>query len=40
MIQCLIGLFIGANQLVSQAIVAELSSPENRSKRLSFLMLA
>lgn len=40
MLQCLIGLFIGANQLVSQAIVAELSSPENRYKRLSFLMLA
>lgn len=31
MLQCLIGLFIGANQPVSQAIVTELSSPENRS---------
>lgn len=40
MIQCIIGLFIGANQPVSQAIVAELSSPEKRSKRLLFLMLA
>ena len=40
MLQCLIGLFIGTNQLVSQAIVTELSSLENRSKRLSFLMLA
>lgn len=39
MFQCLIGLFIGADQPVSQAIVTELSSPENRSKRLSFLML-
>ena len=40
MIQCLIGLFIGTNQLVSQAIVTELSAPEKRSKRLLFLMLA
>ena len=40
MIQCLIGLFIGADQPVSLTIVAELSSPKNRSKRLSFLMLA
>lgn len=40
MLQCLIGLFIGADQPVSQAIVTELSSPENRPKRLSFLMLA
>lgn len=39
-IQCLIGLFIGTNQLVSQAIVTELSAPEKRSKRLLFLMLA
>lgn len=31
MIQCLIGLFIGTNQLVSQAIVTELSAPENCS---------
>ena len=31
MIQCLIGLFIGTNQPVSQAIVTELSSLENRS---------
>ena len=40
MIQCLIGLFIGTNQPVSQAIVTELSAPEKRSKRLLFLMLA
>ena len=40
MFQCLIGLFIGADQPVSQAIVTELSTPETRSKRLSFLMLA
>ncbi len=40
MIQCLISLFIGANQLVSQATVTELSAPEKRSKRLLFLMLA
>lgn len=39
-LQCLIGLFIGADQPVSQAIVTELSAPETRSKRLSFLMLA
>ena len=40
MIQCLIGLFIGTNRLVSQAIVTELSALEKRSKRLLFLMLA
>lgn len=40
MFQCLIGLFIGADQPVSRAIVTELSTPETRSKRLSFLMLA
>lgn len=39
-LQGLIGLSIGANQPVSQAIVTELSPPENRSKHLSFLMLA
>lgn len=39
-LQGLIGLSIGANQPVSQAIVTELSAPEKRSKRLLFLLLA
>ena len=40
MLQSIIGLFIGADQPVSQAIVTEVSPSQERAKRLSFLMLA